>query len=195
MNGQRWLGLLLLVAGVALLGYGTWRLVGDGGDVTPTVTPSASASQATTSDAPSASPTSAPPTQTPVPPTATPAPSLGEADVRAFVEVLVTAVQTGDVETMLANLHPATFDRYGVDACRSAVANFTNPDFEIEALEVQDPAPWDYVTDELTTTIPDAWAVPGNLTVGGGVPTQSQTFHFAPFGDAVRWFTDCGTPL
>jgi len=185
MNGRRWIGLMLILAGLALLGYGTWRLAGNGGDVTPTVTPSASASQAITSEAPSAAPTSVPPTATPVPP-------LGEADVRAFVEVLVTAIQAGDVDTLMADLHPATLDRYGNLACATWLAG-ANPTFEIEVLEVQEQTAWDYVTDGLTTTIPDAWSLAANQTQGG--VTTPETLHFAPSGGAVRWFTDCGTPM
>ncbi len=188
MSGRRWLGVVLILAGLGLLAFGAWRLIGTGGGATATTTPTptltadASASQTPASQAPTASPT-------PVPATATPAPTLGEAEVRAFVASLVAAIHAGDVETLLAGLHPATIDRYGQDACRTALAGFTDPTFGIEVLEVQDPAPWDYVTDGMTVTIPDAWAVPGNRSSGG--TTVPFTFHFAPFGDAVHWFTDC----
>jgi hypothetical protein len=186
MNGQRWLGLALMVAGVGVLVFGISRLMSPGGLAAASPTPTPTASAVATSALPAASPTPDPPTPTPIPP-------LGETDVRAFVEVLVTAIQTGDLNTLIANLHPATMDRYGEAACRTAVAGFTDPTFEIEILSVQDPAPWDYVTDELITTIPDARAVPGNRSAGG--VTVPLTFHFAQFGDAVRWFTDCGSPL
>lgn len=181
MSGRRWLGAVLLLVGLAALAYGASRLVGPGGGASPTSTPSVAASQAASSAA-TASPT-------PLPATPTPAPSLGEADVRLFVASLVTAIHDGDVETLLAALHPAVLDRYGEAACRARLPSFADPTFEIEVLEVQPQAPWDYVTDELTTTIPDAWAVPGNRSEQG--TTVPFTFHFAPSGGAVRWFTDC----
>lgn len=187
MSGRRWTGLALMLGGVLVLGYGASRLLTAGG--TSVASPTATASAATSASA-SGESASPPPS---VAPTPTPVPTLGEADVRAFVEVLVTAIHDGDVDTMVANLHPAVKDRYGQDACRTAVAGFTDPTFEIEVLEVQEQAAWDYLTDGVTTTIPDAWAVPGNRSAGG--QTIAFTFHFAPFGDAVRWFTDCGTPL
>ena len=185
MNGRRWLGLLLIIAGVALFGYGAWRLLGDGGDGTPSLTPGASASQAISSKAPSASPPSVPPTPTPVPP-------LGEADVRTFVEALVAATRAGDLDARMAALHPATLDRYGNLACATKLAG-GSPTFSIEVLEVRAQAAWDYMTDGLTTTIPDAWSVIANQTEGD--VTTPVTVHFAPFGGTVRWFTDCGEPM
>lgn len=188
MNGRRWLGLLLIVAGVALLAYGAWRVVGNGAGTSPDSSAGASASQSAASQVPSPT-TEVPATATPVPPTATPVPPLGEADVRAFVDQLVVAVQTGDLETLVAALHPATLNRYGEAACRAHLATFVDPTFGIEVTEVQAPAAWDYTTDGLTTSIPDAWAVPGTRTQGG-VPV-ALTFHFAPWDGTVRWFTDC----
>lgn len=179
MSSRQWIGLALMAAGAVLAVIGVIGLVNPGG---PAPVASASPSASAQASSEPASPTPAP---TPT------VPPLGEADVRAFVEVLVTAIQIGDVDTLVANLHPATIERYGQDPCRTAVAGFTNPDFDIEVLEVQDQASWDYVTDDLTTSIPDAWTVPGNLTVSAGQPSMPLTFHFAPFGDAVRWFTDC----
>ncbi len=188
MTGRQWLGLALLGVGIALIAVALRGVLGSDNP------PVAGASPSVSAPAPSetASPTPEP-TPTPVP---TPEP-LGEADVRAFVPVLVAAVQTGDVDTLVSNLHPATIERYGEAGCRAQIATFTNPAFNIEILEVQAQAPWDYVTEDppLTTNVPDAWAVVGTLTVGAGVPPQSQTFHFAPFDGSVRWFTDCGTPL
>lgn len=188
MNGRRWFGLLLILVGVVLLGYGTWRLLGAGGSVTPSPSaslPGASASQSTP-------PTGAPPSATPVAPTATPVPPLGEADVRAFVEALVAAIQAGDLDAKMAYLHPATLDRYGNLACATDLVG-SNPTFDIEVLEVQAQAAWDYITDGLTTAIPDAWTVTANQTQGG--ETLPATIHFAPFGGSVRWFTDCGEPI
>jgi hypothetical protein len=192
MTGRQWAGLALMGVGVILALIGVMGLMApdDGvAEASPSVSMSAEPSL---TPEPTPSPT---PTPTPVP---TPEP-LGEADVRAFVDELVAAINTGDVEFLVANLHPATIDRYGEEACRTATAGFTNPDFDIEVLEVAAQAPWDYVTEDppnaLTTTIADTWEVTGNLHVGGTVPDATRAFHYAPFDGTVRWFTDCGTPL
>jgi hypothetical protein len=181
MTGRQWLGLVLVGAGIVLIAIALSGVLRSG---EPSVSPSPSVSVA-----PSATPEPTPE------PTPTPVPTPGTADVEAFVPALEAAIQTGDVDFLVDNLHPATLERYGETACRTQVATFANPNFDIEILEILDPAPWDYVTDELSTTIPDAWEVNGNLTVSADVPAQPQTFHFAPADNAVRWFTDCGAPL
>jgi hypothetical protein len=189
MTGRQWLGLALVGIGVVLIVVALGNLLGSDGESAASASPSVSA------PASSAEPT---PSPTPTPePTPTPLPSLGASDVEAFVPQLVAAIQTGDVDFLVANLHPATLDRYGEAACRTQVATFTNPNFAIEILEILDPAPWDYATEDppVTTTIPDAWEVQGNLTVSADLPAQPQIFHFAPTDGEVRWFTDCGTPL
>lgn len=188
MNGRRWFGLLLVLVGVVLLGYGAWRLLGTG--ATLTQSPDASAPTATASR--SIEPSAAPPTATPVPPTATPVPPLGEADVRTFIDALVAAVQAGDLDAKMGYLHPATLVRYGNLACATRLVG-SNSTFDIEVLEVQAQAAWDYVTDGRTTSIPDAWAVTANQTQSG--VTQAMTLHFAPWNGTVRWFTDCGEPM
>lgn len=195
MSGRQWLGLALAAAGAALLAIGLLRLAAPNGSPGPGVSATGSAGPSG-SVAPPASGIETPgatATATPVPPAPTPVPPLGESDVRDFVAVLVTAIQTGDLETLFADLHPAVIDRYGEAACRSRLPAFTDPTFQIEVLEVQEQAAWDYLTDELTTTIPDAWAVPGNRSQQG--VTVPFTFHFAPWDGTVRWFTDCTAPL
>jgi len=112
--------------------------------------------------------------------------------VRTFVEALVAATRAGDLDARMAALHPATLDRYGNLACATKLAG-GSPTFSIEVFEVGAQAAWDYVTDGLTTTIPDAWSVVANQTEGD--VTTPVTVHFAPFGGTVRWFTDCGEPM
>jgi hypothetical protein len=187
MTGRQWLGLALIGVGIVLVVAALAGLLGSG-EPDASASPSGSAAPSV-SEEPTPSPT---PTPAPTP---TPLPSLGASDVEAFIPQLTAAINVGNVAFLVENLHPATLERYGEAACRAQVPTFTNPDFAVEILDVADQAPWDYVTDEISTTIPDAWEVSGNLTVSADVPAQPQLFHFAPFDGTVRWFTDCGTPL
>ena len=58
---------------------------------------------------------------------------------------------------------------------------------------VSSPAPWDYTTDGVTTTIPDALAVDASMTAKGS--TAATVLRLAIVDGEVRWFTYCGTPL
>jgi hypothetical protein len=171
MTDRRWLGLVVVGIGVVLIVVVLAGVLGPSGDPAARASPSAS-----------------------LPASGGPLPLLGTSDVEAFVPELVVAVQDGDVDFLLASLHPATIDRYGEEACRIRVSFFDNPLFAMEVLEILDPAPWDYVTDDVSTTIPDAWEVRANLS-GADVPPEAHVFHFAPAEGEVRWFTDCGSPL
>jgi len=187
MTGRQWLGLGLMAGGFLLLVIGVLRVANPpSAEPIPSAGPSASVA---TSMAPSPT-VRATPTLAPTP---TPTPALGEVEVRAFVDDLVSAIQRGDVDFLVARLHPVVLDRYGEAACRAAVTTFIDPTFEVEVLEVLDQASWDYVTDERSTTIPDAWTVPANRSQGG--VTAAVELHFAPADGTIRWFTDCGTPL
>ena len=98
-----------------------------------------------------------------------------------------------DAATLVAILHPATIERYGVDACLAALSRLNDPTFDVLIHAVASPAPWDYTTDGVTTTIPDALDVDASITTQGATTVSS--LQVAIVAGEVRWFTDCGTPL
>ena len=112
----------------------------------------------------------------------------------AFTTVLIPAMREADAVTLVAILHPATIERYGLDACLAELGRLPDPTFDVvEVHGVSSPAPWDYTTDGVTTTIPDALAVDASMTAKGS--TVATVLRLAIVGHEVRWFTDCGTPL
>jgi len=189
MDARR-LGALLVVAGLVTIAVGTWGALSTGALPTtteaPTESPTATAS-ATASIEPSAEPT-------PVPtPTASPTPDPA-ALTRAFFVDLVAATRAGNIVSMLPRLHPAVIDRYGEAACQENLSTrAADATYEILVRSVGDPAPWDYVTDGLTTTIPGTWTVQADVTSAG--TTEARELHVTPVDGGVRWFTDCGEPL
>jgi hypothetical protein len=53
--------------------------------------------------------------------------------------------------------------------------------------------PFDYVTGDRTTTIPNTLSVDVVATRRGEKITT--TVHLGQGGDGLSWFTNCGTPL
>jgi hypothetical protein len=177
----------------------------------PTASPTEAATPAVTPAAPSPSgqqtspPTSLPsatasgePTTTPgqpsgSPPTALPTGVLDPATAEEFAADLSAAIRDGQNQYLIDRLHPATVDRYGLAQCRVYIRDtVSGSDVTWEVQASTGPTPWDYVTDDLTTTIPDAWAV--TVRQPGAEP-EIRDLHFAPFDGTWRWFTDCGEPL
>jgi hypothetical protein len=193
----------LLVAGIALIAIGSIGMLGAGStDGGPSgADASATPAAASGSVAPTASIVATPapaPTATPVPvPTASPAPPSptpdAEALIVAFYEGLDPAIRAADADILVPLLHPATIERYGEPACRTYLGGLADPTLDIVVATVAGPAPWDYITDDLTTTIPDAWTIQAAFTSQGA--TSDRELHVALVGGEVRWFTDCGTPL
>lgn len=154
------------------------------GSVTPDSTPAPSVAT------PPADETTAP-TITPTP-TATPLPPITDADIASFLEALQAAVVNADANLLIERLHPAVFDRYGEAACSSYFGS-TPPELELEVLELFEPAPWNWTTDDLTIRIDDALEVEVARIVAG--QTFVQRIHLATVDGQLAWFTDCGEPV
>jgi hypothetical protein len=192
----------LLVAGIALIAIGAIGMLGAGSTSgapsegtasasASATTPGSAAATTTASAAPSPTPIATPdPTASPVPPSPTPDP---ETLIVAFYEGLDPAIRAADADTLVPLLHPATIERYGEPACRTYLGGLADPTLDIVVESVAGPAPWDYVTDERTTTIPDTWTVQARFTSQG--ETSDRELHVALVDGQIRWFTDCGTPL
>jgi hypothetical protein len=149
---------------------------------------------------------SPPPTHTPTPtptalptssPTPTPSPSpassptLDPATADEFALELAAALNDRDGTYLLSHLHPAVIARYGQTQCVDHIATLTGgASWQVQ--ESSGPVGWDYVSDELTTTVPDAWSV--TVRQLNGDP-ELRELHFAPADGTWRWFTDCGDPV
>ncbi len=204
MDTRRRSGVALLVVGIALIAIGAIGMLGAGstgsapsgaaasarpsaaiaGSLAPTATVGA-----TPSPAPTATPTAVA-TASPAPPSPTPD---ATALIVAFYEGLDPAIRAADADILVPLLHPATIERYGEPACRTYLGGLADPTLDIEVASVVGPEPWDYVTDDLTTTIPDTWTVQAAFTSQGA--TSDRELHVALVNGEVRWFTDCGTPI
>jgi len=192
MGDRRRLGAILLALGLLIAGAGVAGALSDGTIAGPTATtPPDSAGPTDATPAPTPAPTATPtPAPTPTPPP-TPDP---EALVRELIDDLVAAIRAGDVDSTLPRVHPATIERYGEAACLEELSTrAADPTYDIVIRAIRPPAPWDYVTDGVSTTIDDAWTVEIDLTSAAG--SGAREVHLAPVDGDVRWFTDCGTPL
>jgi len=143
------------------------------------------------SELPSATPTGEPPPSEE--PVATPTVAvLDPATAEEFTSDLAQAINSSDNEYLLTRLHPAVIERYGLRQCRghirTAVAGHT-VNWQVQSSA--EPAPWDYASDGLSTTIADTTLV----TVTEPPDTGTSELHFAPADGTWRWFTDCGTPV
>jgi hypothetical protein len=189
-------GLGLIVVGVA----GAAGTFGDGGATpTPAVTAAAPTASAVATEPPMSAPLpTAIPTASPAP-TPSPAPTTDVgALVRAFYVELGAALDEGRAGDMVDALAPAVFDRYGRPACEAQLASQApEPGRAFEILAIGPPSSWDYVTDDVSTTIPDALTIQARVT--GPSPTGETTvereLHVQVINGVVRWFSDCGTPL
>jgi len=209
LNLNRWMqfGAVLVVAFLLSVGAGAWlSRQRTGPPVASVPTPSPAPTALFTASPPSTLPptptltptlTAAPtPTASPVtptaPPTATPSapPALDPPTVEEFADALLAAFQSGDTQYLFDRVHPLVFDRYGIRQCRRHINGLpADPSASWTVQSSSGPAPWEWETDGLTTTVSDAW------TVTIRIPDEGQReIHFAPFEGTWRWFTDCGEP-
>jgi hypothetical protein len=112
--------------------------------------------------------------------------------VEEFAADLLAAFQAGDRQYLFGRLHPVVLERYGERQCRRYVKNELPPEPTASwtVISSTGPAPWDWTTDNLTTTVNDTW------TVLLEIPDEGEReVHFTPFEGTWRWFVDCGEAL
>lgn len=196
MADQRRTGAVILAVGLALVVIGAVGLATGGDAGTTASRPSSVASPAgPAAPTPPLVPT-VPPSAAPTdPPAPVPSPSPDtEALVAAFFADLVEAIRAGSVGSMGDRLHPAVIGRYGEVACAQELASrAADPGFDVAVVAISASAPWDYVTDERTTTIEETLTVDARVTSGG--TSGAREFHVTIIDGEIRWFTDCGTLL
>ena len=163
MEDRQRLGAVLVVVGVGMVAIGALSLLG--GPSPTAAQPSAAVSAPASTTPRSAAPATAAPTVA-VTPALTVAPTEDTlAIVRAFFARVQASIRAGTQGELAASLGAAAIARYGQEQCATALAAKPPvPEQVFEILGVQAPAAWDYVTDELTTTVPNTTTVDARVT-------------------------------
>jgi hypothetical protein len=110
--------------------------------------------------------------------------------VADFYTVFAEAVRSGDVDTLLARLHPIVLDAYP-DTCPDVLATFADPEFDVTATSDGGVTPWTWsLPDGRSFDVADATTVTIELSGRGqtGDPVDS---HLAAVDGEYRWFTYC----
>jgi hypothetical protein len=119
-----------------------------------------------------------------------PGASVDPATAAQFAADLLVALQTGDTTYLNERIDPAVVDRYGASQCMAHIDAFKpDPTASWTVVSSSGPQPWPWMSDGLTTQIPDAWTVSVNDAASG-----QRDLHFAPADGTWRWFVDCGKP-
>ena len=96
----------------------------------------------------------------------------------------------GDVERLVATLHPAVIELYGRDQCAATLTSVAGQPIEVEVRSLTEPDSNNLVLDGVTLTV-DGLAV---ATLYRSDIDQVTEARVATVNNAVAWFTDCGTP-
>ncbi len=108
-----------------------------------------------------------------------------------FADALALAFRAGDVSFLAERLNPAVIELYGREQCVASLG--PDPSRAFGVVSVSELEPYDYNPDGLSIPIGEAYTVIADVTADGA--TLRRELHFAPVGDLLTWFTDCGEPL
>jgi hypothetical protein len=126
-------------------------------------------------------------TRTDVPPQALPA------FMTDFLTTFIAAQRANDQNYLFNRMHPEVTKLYGEEQCRAYLAaRQPDPGYNIEASGASGPRGWDYNPDGLAIPVQDVYFV--NAVVSAQGQSDPRELHFGWVGNALRWFTDCGTP-
>ena len=116
--------------------------------------------------------------------------------IQDFIDVFNASAEERDPELLHSLLHPAVFERYGEEVCRTYLdTGLTSAETPVKMSfgSAEALGTWDWATDERSTPIDYVYRVQVGLSAGD--QSASQEIHLAiPGDDSVRWFTDCGDP-
>lgn len=122
--------------------------------------------------------------------------------VNEFAKKWQQAFRSGDVDFLVARLHPAPIERYGEAACRESIKRQTpDPGWTITVKKVSELGLYDYTSDQLSTVVNGVYTVTAVRQTGRGSQTGQESppvesdIHLALVEGKVRWFSDCGTAL
>jgi hypothetical protein len=111
----------------------------------------------------------------------------------AFFHTLNAAMESRDVDMLLANLHSVVVERYGTQGCRVYLEMVVEDPPSYQVLEVTEQESWTYDTDGRTTTLENVYRVVVD-SIAQGETTRAEV-HLAREDGHLRWFADCGDPL
>ncbi len=110
-----------------------------------------------------------------------------------FANELDAAVRSGNVDFRIAHLNPAVIARYGEDQCRSFLATQQDATRKTKVKTVGKPEPFEYASDNLSTTIPDTLPVLVKQTIQG--KPGERNIHVAFVNGQYSFFIDCGNAI
>jgi hypothetical protein len=128
-------------------------------------------------------------TTSPTPSTTSP-PDLP--DLRGFIEQLTTALTRADVEALVATLHPAARELYGLERCRDFVGDIT-PAEPVLTPEREEPARLEVHRDGHLVVVESGWQM--HLDDTGTALFPSGLVVGVDEDGTLRWFPDCGRVL
>jgi hypothetical protein len=118
--------------------------------------------------------------------------------ITAFLAAFSQQFRAGDVEALVAELNPVVITRYGRPQCQAHVTDIRAPVLKDPTVSLtlksvtSGPAPYDWVTDNETTTVPNTYTLAVDIVEAGA--HHDETIHLNVVDGAVTWFLDCGTP-
>lgn len=114
-------------------------------------------------------------------------------NVTAFVASFSAAHGSGDVDALLAGLHPTAREAFGAEACDNHVRNTAGLISDIEIVNLGDPAPYELATPTAEIVFDSAVRVDANWTEGGQ-RVEGITFHVVAETDSIHYLSTCGQP-
>lgn len=120
--------------------------------------------------------------------------SKAKAEAQRFLDELDKAVRVRNIDFRVSRLHPAVIERYGEQQCRDFLSGQPEDNTRRDRVRrVGKPESFDYATDALSVTIPDAIPVLVRETRLG--KKADRDLHLAPANGGLTYFIDCGGPL
>jgi hypothetical protein len=120
--------------------------------------------------------------------------SKAKVEAQRFLNQLDKAVRERNIDLRVASLNPAVIERYGEQQCRDFLASQPADKTRRDRVKrVGKPESFEYDTDKLSVTIPDAIPVLVRETRLG--KKSDRDLHLAPANGGLTYFIDCGAPL
>ncbi len=119
------------------------------------------------------------------------APADEAPDFEAFYQDFNNAQTSGDVNALLAALHPAVIEVFGEPACTAYLERIVNPDVRVAYVDqLSDAESWLFEGADQEVTVEDAYTLEVAITVGDADPVVQET-HLAVADGELAWFTQC----
>lgn len=113
--------------------------------------------------------------------------------VTTFVAGFSAAHESGDVDALLAGLHPTAREAFGAEACDNHVRNTAGLISDIEIIGLGDPTPYVLATPTAEIVFDSAVRVDANWTENGQ-RVEGIRFHVVTEADSVHYLSTCGQP-